>query len=100
MPVPGTSPTSGVPSSTHSSRPLNRVSNDSQNQIQLTNGSGNNNNTNSSKSIVKRSVSQVPTTDRRPLTSPINSNNPIMDNLVSNLIPTKDIDEKQVYIFF
>ncbi len=80
--------------SAHNSRPMFRFSNDSTpNQTQLINGSTNS----SSRTHVKRSISQVPTTDRRPTSL----NNQILDNnFNSNSGPIKDnfvsMDDKQV----
>ncbi len=79
-----------------------RFSNDSQNsnQTQITNTNGSNNTNINSRPQVKRSISQVPTTDRRPLSSPLNTNQTI-DNFITNSIPVKDtlptnMEDKQV----
>ena len=53
---------------------------------------------------MKRSISQVPTTNRRPLSSPLSNNNQTIDNFITNSIPVKDnflnnntnMDDKQV----
>ena len=63
-----------------------RFSSDSQNSNQTQNSNTNGNNNNNSRPQVKRSISQVPTTDRRPLSSP----NQTIDNFIINSIPVKD----------